>query len=143
MSHCLFESRSPLGLGAGWAFFSFAFAMSEDILSLNKLITSSLCLLIYLIIECFLRIIGDIYFCLGLLSILVILGLLKSLREKDVITVAFLSFPKEHFQTSPSTSLEVSDLLKAKEGELAFSVTFVMRVFYSIQLKHTHTQWKA
>jgi len=89
-----------------------------------------------------LRIIGDISFLLGLLSILVILVFLKPLREKDVITITFLSFPEGHFQASPSVSGEVSVLLKAKEGDLAFPLSFVIRDFYSIQPRRTNTHWK-
>lgn len=77
-----------------------------------------------------------------LLSILVILVFLKPLREKDVITVTFLSFPEEHLQTPPSVSVDFSDLLKAKKGVLAFSVSFVIRVFYRIQMRRTHTHWE-
>lgn len=87
-------------------------------------------------------IIGNISFHLGLLSIRVILVLLNLLTEKDVIIVTCASFPKGHFQTSPSWSVDDSDLLKAKEGELVFSVSFVIRFLYRIQLRRTNTQWK-
>lgn len=125
-------------------FSSFASVMLENILSLNKLFLRCACWFDCLIIECLwkLGIIGDISFHLRILSIWVILVLLNLFREKDVIVVTSVSFPKGHFQTSPSMSVDDSDLLKAKEGELVFSVSFVIRFLYSVQLRCTNIQWK-